>query len=86
MNEIIRNLINEWDPVDLINQGAPNNEYEYEIIQLSNYLKNEITIQELAIKIYTLFKNSFGDDVFNKEYDECFVVASKYFKQKNKGS
>lgn len=49
----------------------PNNEYEYEIIQLSNYLKNEITIQELAIKIYTLFKNSFGDDVFNKEYDKC---------------
>lgn len=79
-NSKIKEIINAWDPIGLIYSGTPNDEYDYEINQIAKSINNEITIENLAENIYKVFHNSFGSDIFNKDFNECFEVAIKYFK------
>lgn len=79
-NSKIKEIINAWDPISLIHSGAPNDEYEYEINQIAKSINEKITIENLAENIYKVFSNSFGNDIFNKDFKECFEIAIKYFK------
>lgn len=76
MNDKIAKIINEWDPIDLF-PFAPKDEYEDEIDFISKLVDKEIDLESLTKNIYDLFIKRFGDDVFNRSYNECFIIAKK---------
>ena len=56
INEYIHRMLVYWDPWGLINNGAPNNEYDSYIQALSElvYLQNADDIREKLSEIFTL--------------------------------
>ena len=84
INNIIENIINKWDPIDLISSCSPKDEYQYEIYILSDWYYNNIAnLTGLADAIYNTFIESFGGDVFCKTYDDCKKVAMAIIAQMN---
>ncbi len=76
--EIVRIVIqalNEWDPYELIEAGAPENEFTKEATRIAANIKKVETPTELANVISEVFSRSFDSDVFS--VDECLPVASK---------
>jgi len=78
MNKRIKEIINEWDPIELFPM-APKDEYSAEVLRIEETLLSNanITEEELAQIINGVFTNSFGRDVFTKSMDDCFQVAKK---------
>lgn len=74
MREIIEEIINEWDPLDLL-PFAPKDEYESESLLIYEAFKKTKDIPTLAHEIHYIFLESFGDDVFKKTIDECMTIA-----------
>ncbi len=69
-------IINAWDPIGLFPM-APKDEYMNEIQKIYMYLdeNQNITTEELAKKINEIFLMSFGNDVYDKNIEECLKVA-----------
>lgn len=62
--QLIRDIINEWDPIDLFPM-APENEYEDEIAQICDLLNGKgLSIERIQKSIEKIFIKSFGEDVF----------------------
>ena len=78
----IKNIINEWDPIGLISIHAPDDEYLKEIQNIYNYIyeNNNIKIDELSLKIYSIFCESFGNEVFTADVKKCNKIAKKIYK------
>ncbi|MGN7358116.1 hypothetical protein ACTHPF_15205 [Paenibacillus sp. SAF-054] len=57
---IVAVIINGWDPVGLLAGGAPSNEYDIEIKEISKRINLTTTEIELAKIIYDTFKNKMG--------------------------
>ena len=76
MKNEIRNIINNWDPVNLF-PNAPDNEYQSEIGELYSFISkhNNYSLHELGLKVEEVFIYSFGSDVFNKTLEQCEEVA-----------
>lgn len=72
---IIMKALNEWDPYELIEAGAPENEFTEEATQIAAKIKKTETPTELAHVISDVFTRSFDSDVFSVE--ECLPVASR---------
>lgn len=72
---IVMQALNEWDPYELIEAGAPENEFTEEATRIAANIKNTKTPTELAHVISDVFSRSFGSDVFSVE--ECLPVASR---------
>ena len=69
--ELIRNIINEWDPICLFPM-APENEYEDEIVQIYNLLSEEyLSIEGIEESIEKIFTKSFGEDLFYSFTSKC---------------
>ncbi|MDO6355716.1 DUF1871 family protein [Caloramator sp. CAR-1] len=81
MKDKVAKIINEWDPIDLF-PFSPKDEYEVEIELISKLVDKRIDLESLANNIYDLFIKRFGDDVFTRSYDECFIIAKKIFTEK----
>jgi len=78
--EVVKNLIDEWDPYGLLNINCPNDEYEYEIKEIVKNIYLESSINEIANKISQIFIKSFNEpDIFCIE--NCLNV-SKLIKKK----
>lgn len=77
MNEI-GNLINAWDPIDFF-PLAPQDEYINEIREIEKYIHDNASIdtETLAKGINTIFKKSFGDDVYIEDMGACRCIAQK---------
>jgi len=78
--EIVRIVIqalNEWDPYELIEGGAPENEFTEEATRIAANIKKIETPTELANVISDVFSRSFDSDVFSVA--ECLPVASRIF-------
>lgn len=73
--EKITQIINEWDPIDLLKTGCPNDEYQPEVNEIFNNMSNNI--DHLANTIYNVFIKMFGKDIFNKDINECILIANK---------
>jgi len=75
MKAIVEEVINNWDPLNLF-PGAPKDEYKEEIDLITLLLKDTNDIHNIAHGIRNIFIKSFGDDIFNKNCDECFAIAN----------
>jgi len=72
---IVLQALNEWDPYELIDAGAPENEFTEEATRIAAKIKKTETPTELAHVISDVFSRSFDSDVFSVE--ECLPVASR---------
>lgn len=84
MFEIIKKIVDDWDPIGLLAAHCPPDEYDLETIEIVNYLTLNIQINDLSTKIYEIFVEFFGIDVFDKTEEECKVVADKIIKMLKK--
>lgn len=75
--EIVTTVINEWDPYDLINGGAPDNEFTHEIAQVVAKIDEINTPTALAEIISSIFSKEFESEQFPIE--ACMPVASRLF-------
>lgn len=74
--QTIKKIINEWDPYNLISGGAPDNEFESEIIEIIFKIKGKNDIKDIAYIISDIFINSFDKhDLFSVE--NCMDIANK---------
>ena len=72
---IVMEALNEWDPYELIEAGAPENEFTEEATRITAKIEKTETPIELAHVISEVFSRSFDNDVFSVE--ECLPVASR---------
>ena len=77
---IIKKIINEWDPYDLISLGAPDDEFENEIIEIILKMKNENNLNDIAVIISDVFTKSFNDHD-NFTIEKCIIIANKIEKE-----
>jgi len=80
MKEIITEIINEWDPIDLF-PFAPQDEYKKEIDNIIKLINGTKDIDDISNGIYTIFSESFGDDVFKKNLNDCISIAALIIKR-----
>lgn len=80
---IIKEIINKWDPIGLLDDGAPDDEYSYEILRIVNKITKYNSADDLSNYIYKLFLKMFGDEVNSKakEKTECDKIAKCIFYQ-----
>ncbi len=57
-----KKIINDCDPIGLLSQSAPENEYEEEVQKIISGLSACQSIHEVHLLVYNIFKKSFGDD------------------------
>ena len=70
--DVVRQIINRWDPESLLAGGAPDDEYEFEIGKIVDGVlacKDEL---ELMVVIKMTFSEAFG---YEYPVDECLPVA-----------
>lgn len=71
----IKEIINEWNPLEIF--PLIESEYDYEISRVLLELKNQsMLVEELGEIIYNVFKDSFSTQ-FDKGIDECIELAKK---------
>ena len=77
LSKKISDIINEWDPIEIFPM-APEDEYCEEIRKIQEYIEksNELSMDKLAIKIKEIFIQSFGEDIFSKNLEECSMIAN----------
>ncbi len=63
----IGEIIRAWDPYDLIAEGAPQDEFDAEIAQLTTQIPRIRTVDDAAQAISTVFSEAFGPDNFQVE-------------------
>lgn len=71
----IKNIINEWDPLKIINFSF-SNEYCYEIDEILCALKKNISAEDLQRKIREIFKSSYNG-IYNLSEDEETIISNK---------
>jgi hypothetical protein len=71
----IKKIIDQWDPIGLL-LCSPNDEYDSEIEKIYKVWQETNDTEILGIKIYYVFKKSFGD-VFDRSRSECKEIAHK---------
>ena len=74
---IIKFEIDKWDPVGLLNDGAPEDEYDIEITKIFSKIENLTNIEDLACHIYNVFLEMFGVNTETKatKMVECNRIA-----------
>ncbi|OOC58720.1 DUF1871 family protein [Paenibacillus ihbetae] len=73
----ILKIINEWNPVEIY--PLLEDEYCSESKRVMEARRELNSIEELAIEIFGIFKNSFGKE-FTNSIEECKVIAEKILK------
>ena len=75
--EIIKKVIDKWDPIDLLDHAPPD---EYDIESREILLKFQHSIEQNGMVIYEVFSKAFGM-TFTKSVDECVSIAKKKMEQ-----
>lgn len=77
MFEIIKKVINEWDPMGLV-YCASDDEYECEIREIEKFiLNNDVDVNSLGKAILDIFIDFFDKDLFNHSLDDCKKISKK---------
>ncbi|WP_316571766.1 DUF1871 family protein [Neobacillus sp. YIM B06451] len=71
---LVKEVIDEWDPIGLLGMGCPDDEYDPEINDIVKRLSNITSVDELAQEIQEVFLKWFGE---NLSTGECFLAAQK---------
>ncbi|MCC8438709.1 YugE family protein (plasmid) [Brevibacillus sp. M2.1A] len=61
--EHVKKVINDWDPMDLLEIGAPTDEYESEVEEIVKVLQDTIDANELAEEIKQVFVRYFSQSL-----------------------
>lgn len=77
MGDKILEIINEWNPVEIY--PLLEDEYYSESKRVMEARRRLNSVEELAVEIFSIFKNSFGKE-FTKPIEECKVIAEKILK------
>lgn len=75
IRETVTLALNEWDPYDLIQGGAPENEFIEEATEIAAKIEVTKTPTELAEVISEVFSANFESNLFPVE--ACLPIASK---------
>lgn len=82
--ELVKGIINEWDPVNLIELGAPIDEYNNEISMIASKIKEESNVNDIAEVIYNTLIEMFDKATFEnieKLKTECLSIAEILYKK-----
>ncbi|MBR0577322.1 DUF1871 family protein [Proteiniclasticum sp. BAD-10] len=74
--ERVKLVIDSWDPIDLL-YFAPKNEYDFEIKRILELTSQDDTVEFVGNIIYKVFLESFGDNTFTKNLEECIGIAKQ---------
>lgn len=72
---IIKKYIDEWDPMELLEIGAPNDEYDTEVEMIISQLPSIDHVSQLAKCIQAVFENMFYEDEDIFSIEKCTVIA-----------
>lgn len=75
--DIVKQVIDEWDPMDLFDMGCPEDEYDGESYRISNDIESNFTTDEIAEVIAECFSLSFGETF---TVQDCMKPAQKIYK------
>lgn len=70
--KVVTNVINDWDPMDL--NGAPGDEYEYEISLITKVVFDSRDELDIAEGIKDTMDYCFQCDI---DFERCLVAAKK---------
>lgn len=84
MYKILKKIINQWDPLDLLKINCPDDEYETEIDLIWKAIDENISEKQLAEIIYKVFFEMFGD-LFKCSKKECLRISKKILQHNTKG-
>lgn len=59
---LVKEIIDKNDPIGLLKQGSPPDEYDVEIKSIIDNASKCKTVKELQDKIYSIFRDSFGNE------------------------
>lgn len=79
----VEEIINNTDPVGLVDGGSPDDEYHTEIGKIVLLLREEVSEELLADKIQNIFKESFKDGV-NKNRDLYLTISKQLLNLKQR--
>ncbi|WP_042208625.1 DUF1871 family protein [Paenibacillus durus] len=77
MQNKINEIINKWNPVEIY--PLLEDEYSSESKKIVEALGKIKSIDDLAVGIFSIFKQSFGKE-FTKSIEECKVIAEEIMK------
>lgn len=77
--QIVNTVISEWDPYGLLVNGAPEDEFEWEVSLLVAQISNIHTEKDAIKAISKIFTQAFEPGLFNEA--SCAEVGSLLFKR-----
>ena len=80
-----RNLFNEWDPMDLISSGAPEDEYDPYVYKLLSCLNRNMSETETAEVLSKEFTKMFSEKFTAEQFMVFVKDAISQIKEKNIG-
>lgn len=77
--EILKNIINEWDPIYLLESNSYDFNYDIEINNLVQKISEINSIAELSHLISIIFSEKYNDFIISKVKDniECNLIAER---------
>jgi len=75
---VVKEIIDKWDPFDLLAIHCPDDEYDSEIREIVVALSNLSNAEELAAEINKILYQAFNED-FRKSSD-CSLIAHEILK------
>lgn len=76
--EEVAQLVNKADPLRLIQQGAPSDEYDQEIAKILAHLSKCETVDDLRRSVFAIFLESFGSTSAGSEADYQELASVLY--------
>ncbi len=76
----VKETIDDWDPIDLLAMHCPDDEYDSISVLISQKTVVISDVESLAKYIYDLFVCEFGVPTFDKDLDECRIIAKRILK------
>jgi len=68
MNEKIKKILHDADILRLIEQGAPDDEYDLEIPQIVKIMNDSLTQEEFSVKLFQFYQEILGHSDIVGEY------------------
>ena len=83
--EQVKHLVNKADPLRLLQQGAPSDEYDQEIAKILAHLHKCETVDELRKSVFAIFLESFGSTSAGNELNYQELASALYQLRKSRG-
>ncbi|AQQ53217.1 DUF1871 family protein [Planococcus lenghuensis] len=75
----VKSIVDEWDPIGLLNLGCPGDEYDPEIREIVALLPHVKSVDELALRIRQVLIKWFEEYL---SIEVCYPVALKIWESR----